>query len=454
MDALTSGDLLPEIVSLPPGPRSRQLAAELQRLESPNITFFSEDLPIFWREASGSNVLDVDGNRYIDLTAGFGVAACGHRNPGVTETIRQQLFRLQLSLGDVHPPQIKVRLLSQLAQITPGDLSVAILANSGAEAVEAALKTARLASGAPGVVYFEGAYHGLTYGALAVTDRKHFRAPFEDQLGIPTLKAPFPNPYRPPTPLVDASDIGAAALQWLDAHLDSESGQQMGAVIIEPIQGRGGIVVPPEGFLRGLRELCDRHGLILIFDEILTGMGRTGRWFAADEPKAVPDLICIGKALSGVLPFSACVGTPEVMGAWPPSSGEAIHTSTFLGHPLGCSAALAQIEQIKNGKLLGRAARLGELASGRLRGLGDRGGVGEVRGRGLLIGIEIVTDSERREPDADRAHAIMVDALKRGVILTSGGSSGNVLTLTPALTITEEQLAFALSVIEDCLSIG
>ena len=183
-------------------------------------------------------------------------------------------------------------------------------------------------------------------------------------------------------------------------------------------------------------------------------MGRTGRWFAADEPEAVPDLICIGKALSGVLPFSACVGTPDVMSAWPPSSGEAIHTSTFLGHPLGCAAALAQIEQIKDGKLLGRAARLGEAASGRLRGLGDRGGVGEVRGRGLLIGIEIITDSGRREPDADRAHAIMVDALKRGVLLTSGGTSGNVLTLTPALTITEEQLAFALSIIEDCLSVG
>ena len=452
MTRLTSGDLLADIVVDPPGPRSRHLAAQLQKYESPNVTFVSEDLPIFWREARGSNVMDVDGNVYVDLTAGFGAAASGHRNPAITETVHQQLFRLQHGLGDVHPPSIKVKLLKRLSEVTPANLSVGVLATSGAEAVEVALKTAVLASGRSGVVYFGGAYHGLTYGTLALTDRQLFREPFAEQLGLPTLCAPFPHPYRPPEPLAGAQDPSEAALDWLDQALDSPAGRRIGAVIVEPIQGRGGVVVPPAGFLPGLRDLCSGRDIVLILDEILTGMGRTGRWFACEHEDVAPDLLCLGKALSGAFPFSACMGTPSIMSAWPPSNGEAIHTSTFLGHPLGCSAAIAQIGQLKARNLVPRAAELGAMMLERLGELVGQHGVGDVRGLGLLIGLDLVRDTESREPDPDRAQAVLVRALRRGLLLIAGGPHGNVLTLTPAYTISREQLDFAIDVLKDCLA--
>ncbi|UCC48547.1 MAG: aspartate aminotransferase family protein [Gemmatimonadota bacterium] len=451
MKRLPAGDLLPRISVTPPGPESRRLAAALRRCESPNVTYVADDFPIFWREAGGANVLDVDGNIYIDLTAGFGVAAAGHANMRVNDAIRGQLDRLVHGLGDVHPPEIKVTLLERLAQITPDGLTQSILASSGAEAVEAALKTARLASGAPGVLCFTGAYHGLTYGALAVTDGEAFRAPFQDQISVPVVRVPFPDPYRPPAELAGHSDLAHGTLDLVAERLDAGA-DPIGAVIVEPILGRGGVVIPPTGFLPGLRQECDRRGLILIVDEIYTGLGRTGSWFACDHEAVVPDLLCLGKALSGSLPFSACIGRPEIMAAWPPSEGAAIHTSTFLGHPLACAAALAHLDEIQERGLVARSADLGEELFRRLQALQGRvPGVGHVRGRGLLAGIELVRDPDSRAPDSNRAHQVVVEALRRGLILLADGPAANVLTLTPPLTISEEQLDFGLRTLEDCL---
>ncbi len=450
MNRLSEGDLLPRIEVPPPGPRSRALATLLLKHESPNVTFISEDGPIFWREARGANVLDVDGNVYIDLTAGFGVAAAGHRNPRVIEAAAAQLKRLAHGLGDVHPSEVKTALLERLASITPPGLERTILASSGAEAVEAALKTARLASGRPGVLCFSGAYHGLTYGALSVTDGRAFREPFQDQLGIPTVRAPFPNPFRPPDPLRGSDDLAGAALETVSGRLESAR-DRIGCVIVEPIQGRGGTVIPPAGFLRGLREVCDRFDVTLVFDEIYTGFGRTGRWFACDHEAVVPDLLCLGKALSGGFPFSACIGRPEVMAAWPVSRGVAIHTSTFLGHPPGCAAALAQIEEIEAHGLVDRAARLGErLLQGlsRLRTRFPR--VGDVRGRGLLAGIELV-HPDSGAPDGAAAARVITLALREGLILLADGPDANVIGLSPPLTIAEAQLDCALTVLEGCL---
>jgi 4-aminobutyrate aminotransferase-like enzyme len=445
MNELIAGDQLPSITVPPPGPGSRALAERLRRVESPNITQLSDDTPIFWRDALGANVLDVDGNIYIDFTAGFGVAAAGHRNPRVVDAIKRQLDSLAHGLGDVHPPEIKVRLLERLAEIAPGELGQTILASSGAEAVEAALKTARRASGKPGVLCFSGAYHGLTYGALSVTDGDFFRAPFADQLGIQVTRLPYPNPYRPAAEL-EGGDLLSAALDQVAQRLDADS--SLGAIIVEPILGRGGIVVPPDGFLGGLRELCDARGLTLIFDEVYTGFGRTGRWFACEHEGIVPDLLCVGKALSGALPFSACIGRPAVMAAWPQSEGEAIHTSTFLGHPLGCAAALAQIDEIETHGLADRAASLGDTLLGRLRDMQGRlPAIGDVRGRGLMVGLEIVRDGEF--PDPERAGQLAVRALEKGLILLGGG---HTLELTPPLTITMAQLDFALATLEGLLA--
>jgi len=446
MSELSAGDRLPDIVVTPPGPRSRDLAARLRRFESPNVTYISDSFPVFWAEAAGANVLDVDGNIYIDLTAGFGAAASGHRNPRVTEAVRKQLENLTHGLGDVHPPDIKVRLLERLAEVTPPGLEQSILASSGSEAVEAALKTARLASGRPGVLCFSNAYHGLTYGALSVTDGGHFRDPFEGQLGIPTARVPFPNSYRPASDIEGRGGLLGATLRRVAESLDADD--RIGAIIVEPILGRGGVVIPPDGFLRGLRDECDRRGLVLIFDEVFTGFGRTGRWFACEHEGTVPDIMCVGKALSGALPFSACIGRPEVMAAWPPSRGEAIHTSTFLGHPLACAAALAQIDEIED-QLVERSAGLGASMLDRLEGMKERlTGIGDVRGRGLLAAIELVRDPDSREPDQDRAQCVVRDALQRGLILLYGGCT---LQMSPPLTISEEQLGFALATLEACL---
>lgn len=449
MKSLVAGDLLPQISVTPPGPRSRDLAARLEAHESRNVTFVSEDSPIFWHEALGANVLDVDGNIYIDFTAGFGVAAAGHRNRRVCDALHSQLDTLAHGLGDVHPPDVKVRLLERLTEVTPPGLDMTILASSGAEAVEAALKTSRLATGRPGVLCFGGAYHGLTYGALAVTDGDYFRKPFEDQLGIPVVRIPFPNPYRPePEIQAHGAELLQATLDLAAQHLDAD--RTLGTIIVEPILGRGGIVVPPDGFLRGLRKLCDERSLLLIFDEVFTGFGRTGRWFACEHERVVPDLLCLGKALTGALPLSACIGRREVMAAWPPSDGEAIHTSTFLGNPLGCAAALAQIDEIESERLVERSDRLGEALIDRLRRLQARcPQIGEVRGRGLFVAVELVRDRASREPDPELARAVTTAALRRGLILLAGGQT---IEITPPLTITDQQFAFALAVLEDCLT--
>lgn len=447
-------DLLPRIPVNPPGDASARLAARLRSVESRNVTFLDADFPIFWERARGSNVWDADGNRYVDLTAGFGVAVAGHRNHRVGRAMRRQAARLGHGMGDVHPPAVKVRLLERLARISPFSSTQTVLTSSGAEAVEVALKTARLYTGKPGVVAFTGAYHGLTYGALSVTDRALFRAPFEDQLNPHVVRVPYPHPYRPPGVLTArAEDLGRAAVEAVESALGTEAGQRVGAVIVEPVQGRGGDVVPPPGFLAGLAGLCGERGLVLIVDEVYTGLGRTGRMFACEREGVVPDLLCLGKALSGTLPIAACLGSEEVMQAWPPSSGEAIHTSTFLGNPLACAAALASLGEIERLGLPERAAEEGERWRGHLRDLAVRHPtVGDVRGRGLMIGLDLVRDPHSTEPDPERARRAIVAALREGWILLAGGVDRNVLSLSPPLTISRRVLEASVEMLDRVLS--
>lgn len=439
------GRSLPDVVVPPPGPRSLALAAELRRFESPNITYLAADFPVFWREARGANVRDVDGNVFVDLTAAFAVAATGHGHPAIVGAVQRQAERLMHGMGDVHPPGVKVELLRELAGVAPGDLTRSILANSGAEAVEAALKTAKMATGRPKVIAFAGGYHGLTLGSLAVSSREDFRAPFAAQLADIARFAPYPNPYRGP---VAGARAAEQSLRKVEEILDSPEGGEIGAVIAEPIQGRGGDIVPPDGWLSALRRLCDERRILLILDEIYTGFGRTGRWFACQHWDVVPDLLVVGKALTGGMPFAACIGTDAVMTAWPVSTGEALHTSTFLGHPLGCAAALASIEVLRSERLVERSDAEGSYLLERLRAeLGDHPRVGEVRGRGMMIGIELVRDRVSRDPDAALAGRVVTGALGRGVLLLSGGVDGNVLSLSPPLVITRPQLDAAIDVV-------
>jgi|SRR5688572_16186691 len=430
-----SGDELPHIVARAPGPQSQQLASRLALVESANVTRLDPPPP-FWTEARGAVVRDADGNTYIDLTAGFGVAHAGHANAAVAAAIADQATRLAHGLGDVYPPEPKVRLLERLAAIAPGAIQVGILGSAGAEAVEAALKTAVLRTGRTGIIAFEGAYHGLTYGALATTHRPDFRTPFQPQLFAGVRFAPYPA----------GEDAGAAlaAVRSLTAAAESTA-HPLGAVIVEPILGRGGIIVPPRDFLPALRELCDGERTILICDEIYTGCGRTGRWFACEHDGVVPDVLVAGKALTGSLPLSAALGTADAMRGWPRSTGEAIHTSTFLGNPIACAAALAQLEQVEALGLLARAATLGERIRARAEHWCRRFNVvGEPRGRGCIQGVPLL--------DSGRAVRVTDRCLAQGVMLLAEGPHADVLAITPPAVITDEQLEHALAVIEQALA--
>lgn len=419
---------LPQLRTKIPGPRSCELAARLAKVESRNITCLEPTPPIFWQRAEASNVWDADGNRFVDLTAGFGVTNAGHRHPAVVAAIETQAHELLHAMGDVDPPRVKVELLEALCALYPGQVPAkAILGSSGSDAVESALKTAQLATGRAGIVAFTSAYHGLTLGALDTTWRPFFREPFAAQIRARTAFAQF-----------------GVAESVLDAARTCP--EPVGAVIVEPIQGRGGERVPPDGFLRALREICDRQGWLLICDEVYTGFGRTGKWFACEHEAVTPDLLCVAKGLASGMPISACLGRAEILDAWPVSHGEAIHTQTFLGHPLGCAAALASIEVLRREGLIENAAKRGAEALAKLRSsVGNLARVRDVRGRGLLIGVEC--DS------GETALQICARALERGVILLASGDHNEVLSITPPLSIEAEILDAALDiVIEVCRS--
>jgi 4-aminobutyrate aminotransferase-like enzyme len=421
-----TGTSLPNLSTPIPGPRSKRLADRLRAVESRNITSLEPSPPIFWAEARGANVRDVDGNIFVDLTAGFGVSTAGHANPAVVSAIQQQAAILPHALGDVHPADIKVQLLERLAEIMPDPLRVGILANSGSEAVEAAIKTAVMRTAKNDILAFRDSYHGLTYGALAVTQRSLFRGKFEPQLFGGVHFARFPKQNEP------FDDV----LRDIDAMFASA---EIGAIIVEPIQGRGGIVVPPDGFLAALRQRCDGNTRILIFDEVYTGCGRTGRWLACEHWNVVPDVVVIGKGLSGALPISACIGSEKVMTAWPASTGEAIHTSTFLGNPIACAAALAQLHEIERHKLMERAELLGAQIVGWANSCRQN-----VRGKGLIQGVVLSS--------GERALDVCRQALERGILLLCEGTDSNVLAITPPAVITDEQLRFALTELGAILS--
>jgi len=409
--------------------RNRALAASLTEVESRNITFVDRDFPIFWDSATQATVTDVDGKRYIDLTAAFGVANVGHGNPAVTRAIAAQASRLMHAMGDVHPAALKVELLETLTAFAPDPLQKTILGSTGADAVEAALKTAMIVTGKPRFAAFRNGYHGLSLGTLQIAGIERFRAPFAEALAGGTLFLDYPR--------LNAETALEVARSALKARGD------LAAIVVEPVQGRGGCNVPAHGYLRGLRSICDEFDLLLICDEVYTGFGRTGTMFAVEYERAVPDILCVGKAMANGFPISAAIAGSNLMDAWPPSSGEALHTSTFLGNPMGCAAALATIAELQSRGLCARAQSLGELLEARLRAIVDRGKGREARGRGLMWGIELAS--------AAAAEEAVRQCLRKGVLVLQAGAEGNVLSLTPPLVIPEQQLFDAIDILESVI---
>lgn len=426
------GNSLPDMRIEPPGPESRRLAENLAHNESPGVSTMSTGhIPIVWTTARGANVIDADGNVYIDLSGAFGVASIGHNNPKVRAAIRAQSRHLIHSLADVHPSNTRVQLAERLATLAPVEDAQVMFANTGAEAVELAMKTSSRWTGHHRFIAFEGAYHGVSYGALAATHRHDFREPYEPQLHQGVVHVPYPNPtHRPDRSL----------REWLEPVAQALAKGGIAGVLVEPVQGRGGEIVPPKGFLSELQKLCRIRKVLLIVDEMITGFGRTGRWFAVDHEDVRPDLICLGKAMGGGMPLSACVGRREVMDSWRYKTGEAPHASTFMDHPLSSSAALATLNEMERLDLPQRANRLGRYTLKRLGALSKQcDHVLGTRGLGLMIGIELAIDSL----------AIADACLQRGVIVLGGGPKRNVLSLTPPITITQRQLNYALMVIEE-----
>ncbi|MGC3959150.1 MAG: aspartate aminotransferase family protein [Verrucomicrobiota bacterium] len=418
---------------------TKQTLALLRDYESRNVLFTEADgsWPIVWQRAKGVHVWDAEEKKYLDLTAAFGVASTGHANPAVVRAGQKQMATLLHAMGDVHPHALKAQLARELSRLTferwtanksKATSGKVIFNNSGFEAVEAALKTAMLATGKRGIIAFEGAYHGLGYGALNATHRDHFRGPFRSQLREFGNFLPFPKAKA------DLQHLASAAAKIFRR-------EKIGAILVEPIQARGGINIPPTGFLRLLRRLCDQHGALLILDEIYTGFGRTGKWFACEHSGVIPDLICLGKALTGGFPLSACVGRADVMdAAWPASQGEAIHTSTYLGHPVGCAMALAQIAEIKRLKLDERSAKLGAWLLAELSKIRSPKPkvICHARSIGLMAGLELLN------PDGSPATAESLRVIKamlhRGYVLLPEGEHGNIISFTPPLTISVSQL--------------
>ncbi len=401
-----TGSDLPSLATPIPGPRSRGAVEILARHECPAITArrsrradqigADNDDPIVWDEALGANVRDVDGNIHVDLSSGFGVALLGHRHPEVVAAAQRQASRLIHAMGDAFPDARRIALLEALAGIAPAGLDVAILGLSGSDAVDAAVKTAVLATGRTGVIVVQRGYHGLALGVL----------------GLQTTSPAFTEPFRALVhPEVRALPSGCS-LADLKAALPG-----VGLVLLEPVQGRGGMHSLPDDWIEEVAFAARSQGALVAFDEIQSGMGRTGSMWAGP---IAPDLLCVGKALAGGFPLSACLGTGEAMAAWGLSTGEALHTQTFLGHPVGCAAALAVIHVTARDGVPERCRALGSTWRARLENAGF-----PARGRGLMLGVEL----------GRGALAVSRALGRRGWIALPAGPTS--LGLTPSVCVDE-----------------
>jgi 4-aminobutyrate aminotransferase-like enzyme len=391
---------------------------------------FWEPEPLVWARTEGCHVWDAEGNAYLDLYAGFAVSNVGYCHPRVTEAIQRQAA-VMTHCPSAAPSAVRAELYERLLAIAPPGLDRVLLAITGAMANETAVQLARAATGRRTVVTFTGTYPGRTVGALRWAGKRAYR----EQFGVAAEAhfVPYPDPSHSPW-----DDPGGTVLALLEqALIDPASGVEPPAcVLIEPIQGNGGVVVPPAGFLRGVRELCSRTGTVLVFDEIQSGFGRSGRMWASEHEGVVPDLMTVGKGVGGGLALAALLGGSDLMTTWEPDAV----TSTFLANALNAAAGCAAIDVLRDEGLVERSARLGALALERLeRELADKPAVGDVRGRGLFLGIELA--------DAELAGQTQRRLRERGVLVGRGGRHGDVLILAPPLVVEEEVLEGGLDTI-------
>ena len=407
-------------------------------------------MPVFAAGGSGASLTDVDGNRYIDFATGISVLNVGHGHPRVLAAISEQAERLVHSGGPVMMPEIYVRLARRLCEITPGAFpKKALMLNSGAEAVENAVKVVRQATGRPAIISFHNAFHGRTLMSMTLTGKV---APYKQNFGpyaSEVYQVPYPYEYRRPAGMAAESLGGACVEAVRQLFKTTVSADRVAGILVEPVQGEGGFVVPPPDFLPALRKLCTEYQIPLILDEVQTGFGRTGRLFAVEHFGVEPDLIVLAKSLGGGLPLGAVVGRSELMDATNPGG----LGGTFGGNPVACAAALAVIDVVVEENLPERANRLGDRALARMRAWKDRHPqVGDVRGLGAMIAMELVIDRATREPAGALTNDVLRYCHAHGLVLLKAGLYDNVIRLLFPLTISEQELDRGLDILEEALN--
>ncbi|HXQ63357.1 MAG TPA: acetyl ornithine aminotransferase family protein [Steroidobacteraceae bacterium] len=427
----------PHIRTELPGPKARALLARDANVVSP---CYPRDYPFVMSHGKGAEIWDVDGNRFLDFAAGIAVCSTGHSHGRVVEAIKEAAERfLHISSDYWHEGQ--VRLAERMNELSPMKEPVmSFFAQSGTESVEGALKLARYVTGRPRFIGFLGGFHGRTMGSLSFTASKYTQQKgfYATMPGV--THVPYPNNYRP---LLAGQDQGQAVLRYIEDVLFTSNvpPSEVAAILVEPIQGEGGYLVPPDGFLAGLRALCDRHGILLIFDEVQSGIGRTGRMFASQHWDVVPDIMTLAKGLASGLPIGMVVAKKTVMSKWTRGA----HANTFGGNPVCCAAALATLELVET-EYMANASTVGEYFMGKLRQLqAQHAVIGEVRGKGLMIGMELVTDRSSRAPARAMCEALITRAYRNGLILLSCGQS--TVRFMPPLMIGRRDVDEAVSLL-------
>ena len=422
-----------------PGPRSRALLEREQRaIAHPLIVH----LPIFAERAENATITDVDGNVFVDFAGGVGVINAGHAHPRIVEAVAEQAARFLHTDFTVVPYEPAIELAERLCALAPisGETRAAFF-NAGTEAVENAVKLARLHTGRPGVIAYEGAFHGRTLLSMTMTSKFH---PYKTGMGpyAPEVyRAPYPDAYRGP----DAKEALERLERMLATHVPAS---HIAAIVIEPQLGEGGFIPASPEYFQGLRELCDRHGIVLVADEVQTGFGRTGRMFAMEHFGVEPDLMTVAKSIAAGLPLSGVIGRAEIMDG--PHAGAI--GGTYIGNPVAQAAALAVLDVFEEESLLERAGIVGDRIRERMLAWQSRwAAIGDVRGLGAMLAIELVEDPVSKAPDPDRAKAVIDAALERGLILLKAGTSGNCIRVLCPLTIEDAVLDEALGVWEEAL---
>jgi len=435
---------LPDIKTTLPGPKARALIERDAAVVSPSYT---RGYPLVIKRASGVSVEDVEGNMFLDCAAGIAVNSTGHSHPDVVRAITEQAQRFIHMSGTDFYYDVQVRLAEEIASIVPIDGGArSFFSNSGTEAVEAAIKLARYATGRQNIIAFFGGFHGRTMGSLALTASKPVQrrgfAPFMP--GV--FHAPYPDCYRCPVGL-KSEDCAAECLDFIEHQLFMHlmTPEEVAAIVIEPIQGEGGYVVAPTPFLERLRELTSAHGILLVIDEVQSGMGRTGKMLAIEYANIKPDIITIAKGIASGMPLGVTVARADLM-TWPPGA----HASTFGGNPVSCAAALATIKLLKD-SLVANAAEVGAHMKAGLAALMDKHPlIGDVRGRGLMLGVELVRDRTTKERAIQERDAVVNAAFKRGLLVLGAGK--NSIRFSPPLVLTREQADTAVRVFGEALA--